>query len=118
MDRHSTRNNTNDVNGSNLIQDHAANSSDQSNHLRQVVPDRHQATAGADYMRQVVSHCNNATVRLKTTQKRKIGTWNVKTLRRAGKVHNVAAEAKRLKIDILGLSEVWWPGVGQMTVEG
>ena len=39
-----------------------------------------------------------------------IGTWNVRSLYQTGKPDNVIAEAKRLKIDVLGLSEVRWCG--------
>ena len=36
----------------------------------------------------------------------KIGTWNIRTLFQAGKLANVAQEMERLKVDVLGLSEV------------
>lgn len=39
-------------------------------------------------------------------RKIKVATWNVRSLYQAGKIHNVEAERKRLKCDILGLSEV------------
>ena len=45
-------------------------------------------------------------------QKRKIGTWNVRTLNQDGKLENVIMKMKRLKLDILGLSEVRWTNSG------
>lgn len=35
-----------------------------------------------------------------------IGTWNVRTLLKTGKLENLKIEMKRLKIDILGISEM------------
>ena len=43
----------------------------------------------------------------------KIATWNVRTLLQAGKAECVFREMSRLKIEVLGLSEVRWPGVGE-----
>lgn len=45
-------------------------------------------------------------------KKVRVGTWNVRSLYQAGKVRNVEAERRRLNVDILGLSEVRWPGSG------
>jgi len=41
-----------------------------------------------------------------------IGTWNVRTLLQTGKLENLKIELKRLKIDILGISEMRWNGQG------
>lgn len=43
----------------------------------------------------------------------RIGTWNVRSLFMAGKLDNAVREMHRLKINILGLSEVRWPGSGK-----
>lgn len=45
-------------------------------------------------------------------RKLKIGTWNVRTMMREGKLENVKGEMKRNGINILGLSEVRWKGDG------
>ena len=61
---------------------------------QQASPDRHQATV-----------CNKEMI--------KIATWNVRTLHQPGKLAGVWREMNRMKIDILGVSEVRWPGVGE-----
>jgi exonuclease III len=38
----------------------------------------------------------------------RIGTWNVRTMLKRGKLRNVKVEMRRMKINILGLSEVRW----------
>ena len=43
----------------------------------------------------------------------RISTWNVRTLNQEGKYEEVENEMKRLNMDILGLSEVRWPGCGK-----
>lgn len=40
----------------------------------------------------------------------KIATWNVRSLYQTGKLDNVELEAKRMDIDILGISDVRWNG--------
>lgn len=42
----------------------------------------------------------------------RMGTWNVRSLKRTGKLENVKKEMDRLEIDVLGLSEVRWPNNG------
>ena len=105
-----------DVNGSCRERTLTAASFGRGEHVRQVSPDRQPATVGDARVQQAGSRCNNATVSQQTNKERRVATWNVRSLLRAGKVHNVAAEATRMRIDILGLSEVRWPGVGQMAV--
>ena len=85
--------------------------------MRQVAPDRHRATVGDGYVRrQVISHDNTATARQRTSLKRRCATWNVRSLIRDGKIENVAQEARRLKIDILGVADIGWNGIDQVKV--
>ena len=42
----------------------------------------------------------------------KIGTWNVRTLRQAGRLENLALEKDKCELNVVGLSEVRWPGKG------
>ena len=42
-----------------------------------------------------------------------VATWNVNTLWQPGKFDNLKKEANRLNLDIVGVSEVRWTGVGQ-----
>ena len=68
-------------------------------HVRQVSPDRHQAT-------------------VRNRFQLKIGTWNVQTMMQKGKIENVKQKMKRMKVNILGLSEMRWKGVGCITSDG
>lgn len=54
---------------------------------------------------------DNAKVKDKSTTI-KVGTWNVRSLYAAGKLSNVVREMERINIEVLGISEVRWPGSG------
>jgi hypothetical protein len=43
-----------------------------------------------------------------------IGTWNVKTLRQAGRLENLTSEMDKCELNVVGLSEVRWPGKGEI----
>ena len=47
----------------------------------------------------------------------KIGTWNIRTLNRPGKLYNVIREMKKANMSILGLSEVRWKEEGDFISE-
>ena len=47
----------------------------------------------------------------------RIGTWNVRTLYKAGRFVNLTSELDRLKVDIMVLSEVRWTGFDMMSEE-
>ncbi|XP_042874362.1 craniofacial development protein 2-like [Penaeus japonicus] len=71
--------------------------------MSQAYADHHPAT--------VTKHPRN----LRTIRNKKhcIATWNIRTLYQQGKLDNVILEMDRLKLDVLGLGEVRWVGVGQ-----
>jgi uncharacterized protein YqeY len=48
----------------------------------------------------------------------KIGTWNVRTMLRTGKLENIKHEMKRNELDILGLCEVRWRDEGEIESDG
>ncbi|PIO75392.1 hypothetical protein TELCIR_02576 [Teladorsagia circumcincta] len=43
-----------------------------------------------------------------------IGTWNVRTLNRAGNLAQLLREFDNYRLDILGISEVRWKGNGRI----
>jgi len=53
---------------------------------------------------------------------KRVGTWNVRTLLQTGKLKNLKVEMKRLKIDILGVSEMrgpnFWSGEYRIIYSG
>ena len=67
-------------------------------HVQQVPPGRHQATIS-----------NRKTLTL--------GTWSVQTMLQEGKPENIKQEMRRMKLNILGLSEMRWKGAGRITSE-
>ena len=114
MDTHNQEYRVNGVNGS-FENSFEATSPGRDGHVRRVSPVRHHATVGDVRGRQADSH-GRATVSQQNKRRKRIASWNVRSRLRAGKVNNVASEAKRINLDILGLSEVRWPGVSQITV--
>ncbi|GFO43632.1 LOW QUALITY PROTEIN: craniofacial development protein 2-like [Plakobranchus ocellatus] len=69
-------------------------------YMPQVTPDHHQATAH------------------KLKDKLNMATWNIRTLLQKGKLENIKQEMKRMKLNILGLSEVRWKRAGKITSGG
>ncbi|KAF0730470.1 craniofacial development protein 2-like [Aphis craccivora] len=43
---------------------------------------------------------------------KRLATWNVRTLLQCGKLENLKIEMDKMKIDILGISEMRWPKSG------
>src|SRR6218665_2469071 len=54
----------------------------------------------------------------KGKERLKVGIWNVRTMRRPGKLTNVIGEMKKAGLNILGLSEVRWKDAGEFMSEG
>ena len=48
----------------------------------------------------------------------RVGTWNVRTLNRTGKLDNCKKEMARAGINILSISEVRWKGCGDFMSDG
>ena len=44
----------------------------------------------------------------------RVGTWNVRTLRKSGKLENLKMEMENCNLKIIGLSEVRWEGLGEI----
>ena len=65
-------------------------------------------------MPQVTFDRQQATAR-KLKEPLRIAIWNVRSLLQKGKLDNIKQEMERLKINILGLSEVRWKGAGETT---
>ena len=94
-------NSHNSVIGSNTSEDDTA-SLGRDGGVHQATPDRHPATG----------------CKLNKENKTKIGTWNVQTLAQKGKVDNLIIEMKRMKVNIMGISEMRWKGQGEMSKDG
>jgi transcriptional regulator NrdR family protein len=43
-----------------------------------------------------------------------VGTWNVMTLLKPGKLQELAEEIAKIQIEIRALQEVRWPGIGRI----
>jgi len=42
----------------------------------------------------------------------RVGAWNVRTMKQLGKLDNLKQEMDRLRLDLVGISEVRWSGIG------
>lgn len=74
----------------------------------QVESNRHPATAGNDKKK----------LRRKwKKQTRRIATWNVRTTLQKGKINNVINEMNRMRLDVLGISEMRWNGSGVLRID-
>ena len=60
-----------------------------------------------------ISNNNRSEMTLGTRTRTRIGTWNVRTLYQVGKLNQLVGEARRLKLEILGVSEARWTGFGE-----
>jgi hypothetical protein len=47
----------------------------------------------------------------------KMGTWNVRSLYKPGKIANVISEMKRMGVGIMGVAETFWDKEGSFTTE-
>ena len=102
-----------DVNSDNNSDNHGANDDSDSDSDRDSDnSDNHGANIDSDLNNAIRN--NNS---FNNRKKLKLGTWNVRTLSQRGKFEEVEKEMKRLKLDILGLSEVRWTGAGKIVDE-
>lgn len=51
-------------------------------------------------------------------QPSKVDTWNVRTMAQAGKIDNAIQKMKKIKIEIMGISNMKWPRSGDIEKEG
>ena len=47
----------------------------------------------------------------------RISTWNVRTLYKPGRRENLLQEQERLKVNIMGVSEMRWTGSGKVVLD-
>jgi len=59
-----------------------------------------------------ITGCRPQQVLWNKTDNQYIGTWNVMTLLKPGKLQEIAEEIAKTQIEILALEEVIWPGKG------
>lgn len=55
--------------------------------------------------------------RIKKQEKVRIGSWNVRTMYQAEKIHNAIKEMDRINISIIGISEMRLPDSGNIDIE-
>lgn len=60
---------------------------------------------------------NMSNQRSRAKRIKRICTWNVKTMAQAGKIQNALREMKILDIEIMGVSEMRWPGSSYCSIE-
>ncbi|XP_039291111.1 craniofacial development protein 2-like [Nilaparvata lugens] len=60
---------------------------------------------------------SSVTERLKCQNEIRIGTWNVKTMSQSGKIHNAIQEMTHMKLSVMGVCEMRWPGSGSLKIQ-
>ena len=63
------------------------------------------------------SPCHGASTKIRGTDNITVGRWNTRTLRAAGKLHELKHEMDRYRWNILGLCEMRWKNFGETTTE-
>ena len=116
------RSKDNDVKGSRSLKRSTAASSGRERQDPQVAPDRHPATVVNPKSVIKPTVIKPTVIKQKSNQRHKescmrIGTWNVRTMYQAGKKKNLEREMKRMNVDILGVCEVRWTGIGTVKTE-
>ena len=64
-----------------------------------------------------VTGVNKKKNRIRVRDNITIGTWNVRTLKDEGKIHELVYEMERYQWNLLGLCEMRWKGIGETTTE-
>ena len=87
-------------------------------HDQKVLPASYPATADGStrHVQRVPGSRNRITAR--STCCCKLATWNVNTMYKTGRLENLKKEAKRMKLDVVGGSEVRWTGSGNLNSGG
>ena len=87
-------------------------------HDQQVLPVCYPAIADGStrHVQRVPGNRNRVTAR--STCCCKLASWNVNTVYQSGKLENLKKEAKRMKLDVVGVSEVRWTGCGNLNSGG
>src|SRR5277367_1279237 len=66
----------------------------------------------------VILSCGRGNKKKRKDGEIRIGTWNVRTMNKSGKLENVKEEMKRSGLNILGISEVRWKEGGDFISDG
>ncbi|XP_047996924.1 uncharacterized protein LOC125234635 [Leguminivora glycinivorella] len=82
---------------------------------------RHLGSGPSDVKSVTEEEENPKSTKFKLTRKKneciKIATWNVRSLKKEGKLENTIQEMTRMKLDILGLSEIKYPDNGFVSTD-
>ena len=93
----------------------ATNCAPDENFIAEVISEIHRSMMGTSQSRKEA--CSRKESFAHPKQNLRIGCWNVRSMNSIGKPEQVCKEMDNYKLDVLGISECRWTGIGKVTTQ-